>query len=852
MCASAGLLAAPFATATTSDYPRAAGPRLAPRRCGGARAADAAAARSTRRLQMLVEEGVHGAVEVQLRRPTGDAMRLARVDLQVEGLARGLQGLDQAQRVLEQHVVIGRAMHQQQRPVQQRRTRRQVGTGIGLGLAAIRHAEVALGVDGVVQRPVGDRGDGDRGRKRGVRIQHRAGGQEAAVAPAEEADACRVDARHAARQLAHRGEQVCHLVPAEGMVVGARELTVAVLHAARVQRQHAIAALLPVGDPGHVTAPGPADRRRAGAAVGHHDHRLLLAVAALLRREEKSIQRRAAVSRRQRQRERRVGVGLKILRGRVAGQRDRSVLAEAAQLQPRRRAPGRACHQQPGAAAVCLGVPPLAAAGTGQQPGRASGQGLGVELLGLADIAGGGEHHLLRIGTDRMRHRLGLLGQRRPRAAAAVDQQQLAPARGLAGPEQATRRLDQVVMHLDPGGVGLDGDVMGRGARGVLGQRQPGLVARERLQPGCAVGEPAGTGDVLGAGRQRQLALGTGAGVDHEGRQPGVGLAGGRIALFGQRGAVGKDLGTGLDGHTGLIHPQGQQRAAVLGPPIAALTRQFLGGGEFGQPPADGGAAVAGQRRWLGPVGQRQREEVAILHIGQGLAVGAAARLQLGRARRQGELLGLRAPGRQPHPIEVAGQREEQRAVVAAAPLVAGDAALADAPALQRHLLGLAEPLLGAAQQIGRGHELARLTAVAGLGPELQHLAVGLRGPQKADPLAAGRDLGLARQPAGERWIRMDAFKAEIGGGACAAQQRQRQHGQGRAQQVSVHAGMLAGRPGSLRRARPPQALAGPCASAKPSSSQPVMPPAMIFTGRPSFASRSAPRAAPLQCGPAQ
>jgi hypothetical protein len=41
-------------------------------------------------------------------------------------------------------------------------------------------------------------------------------------------------------------------------------------------------------------------------------------------------------------------------------------------------------------------------------------------------------------------------------------------------------------------------------------------------------------------------------------------------------------------------------------------------------------------------------------------------------------------------------------------------------------------------------------------------------------------------------------------------------------------------------------------ASSKPSSIQPVMPPAMILTGRPSLARRRAPRAAPLQCGPAQ
>lgn len=40
--------------------------------------------------------------------------------------------------------------------------------------------------------------------------------------------------------------------------------------------------------------------------------------------------------------------------------------------------------------------------------------------------------------------------------------------------------------------------------------------------------------------------------------------------------------------------------------------------------------------------------------------------------------------------------------------------------------------------------------------------------------------------------------------------------------------------------------------SSKPSSNHPQTPPAMIFTGRPKRAKRKAPRAAPLQCGPAQ
>lgn len=43
-----------------------------------------------------------------------------------------------------------------------------------------------------------------------------------------------------------------------------------------------------------------------------------------------------------------------------------------------------------------------------------------------------------------------------------------------------------------------------------------------------------------------------------------------------------------------------------------------------------------------------------------------------------------------------------------------------------------------------------------------------------------------------------------------------------------------------------------PEANSKPSSAHPVIPPIMIFTGRPNCANFKAARSAPLQCGPAQ
>ncbi len=65
------------------------------------------------------------------------------------------QALREPQRVRGDHVVVRESVDQQQGPRQRRRVVEQCATPID-GLVVLRKAEIALGVEGVVQRPVGD------------------------------------------------------------------------------------------------------------------------------------------------------------------------------------------------------------------------------------------------------------------------------------------------------------------------------------------------------------------------------------------------------------------------------------------------------------------------------------------------------------------------------------------------------------------------------------------------------------------------------------------------------------------------------------------------------------------------
>ena len=134
------------------------------------------------------------------------------------------------------------------------------------------------------------------------------------------------------------------------------------------------------------------------------------------------------------------------------------------------------------------------------------------------------------------------------------------------------------------------------------------------------------------------------------------------------------------------------------------------------------------------------------------------------------------------------------------------------------------------------GHEEAIEMAVAPRSPE--------RPVESHRGIAQENTLSFRYQQSDWRGIASDD-RLQVGNRQGCGRSSQRQRASGPAREVGPH-----------RRTRRPddkgQAGASLPASSKPSSNQPVIPPVMIFTGRPSCARRSAPRAAPLQCGPAQ
>ena len=116
---------------------------------------------------------------------------------------RGQQRGGHPQRVGDHHVVVGQPVDEQQRAGQPGRVGQQRGLRIHLRLI-VRVAEVALGVAGVVQPPVGDRGARHRGVEHIRAAQHGQRGQVAAERPAADRDPAGVQVRVADSAAAWR------------------------------------------------------------------------------------------------------------------------------------------------------------------------------------------------------------------------------------------------------------------------------------------------------------------------------------------------------------------------------------------------------------------------------------------------------------------------------------------------------------------------------------------------------------------------------------------------------------------------------------------------------------------------
>ena len=170
----------------------------------GAPAADRGRRRRSSRLDLGLElERVAEEVELEQQEVLGDVLLVghvgdAREREDLVGAAGGQERGRQLEGVGGDDVVVGQAVEEQQRALELGRVGEQragvVDVGIGLGVA-----EVALGVEGVVEAPVRDRGAGDGGVEDVRAAQDGEGGEVAAEAPAADGDPGEVEPRRPRR-----------------------------------------------------------------------------------------------------------------------------------------------------------------------------------------------------------------------------------------------------------------------------------------------------------------------------------------------------------------------------------------------------------------------------------------------------------------------------------------------------------------------------------------------------------------------------------------------------------------------------------------------------------------------------
>ena len=198
---------------------------------------------------------------------SGNRMRLARIELQVIGQVRVDQLLDELDGVLQMHIVVARAMYQQQPPVQLVRIRHHGEVAVLVGILR-RLTHVALGVGRVVVPPIGHRRHSNPCLE-AVRVGHRIEREGAAPTPSPPALPLRVQFGKLRQHLVHRAELVLKLNGPEVVIRGLFEVAPAPAHAAVVYvqygesmlRQHLI-------EERHASLPRILDRLGMRSAIG--------------------------------------------------------------------------------------------------------------------------------------------------------------------------------------------------------------------------------------------------------------------------------------------------------------------------------------------------------------------------------------------------------------------------------------------------------------------------------------------------------------------------------------------------------------------------------------------------------
>ena len=211
--------------------------------------------------------------EMRARRTAIDAVVAIRVDLHVKGLAHLHERFRHLRAVAVVHVVVGRAVNEQEVAVEL------VGTRDGIhqlivGILLWR-AHVALGVDGVVEFPVGRRRHRHASAEEGRALRHGHQRVEAAEAPTPNRDARSIDIGKPT-QIGRRRHLVLRLEVAETEVGAFFEIRTACARTAAVHDDTDVAILCEEGFP-HTAAvesraPSVFHFLTTGAAVlVHHD-----------------------------------------------------------------------------------------------------------------------------------------------------------------------------------------------------------------------------------------------------------------------------------------------------------------------------------------------------------------------------------------------------------------------------------------------------------------------------------------------------------------------------------------------------------------------------------------------------
>ncbi len=386
--------------------------------------------------------------------------------------------------------------------------------------------------------------------------------------------------------------------------------------------------------------------------------------------------------------------------------------------------------------------------------------GRAVLACGEVDVAGG------FVQRQHAVHR-PVAGRQRGGAAPGVDDIEVLVAAALAAPQQAPVRQEaQVVVQRHPRIAGF-GDQRALRAGGQVGlhQVEPLLVTRLPLE-----GEPLRVAPV----HARQIDVGVFAQIDPPGPRAragdkdaqlhaDVGIAGRRVALLDDVGAVRVDLVALLHRHGGFVDAREGDRRVVRRPPVPGVAVHLLVGDELGHAVADGVAAVV--RQLDGPAaGQLDHPQVAVADEADEAALGRELGVG-GETAAVGQLAhGIAAGLAQVDQVELPAQREQHRLPVRR-PLVIDDAAEAcDALALATRLLLVRQPLLARQHVVG----IDQARAGAGLDvvrPQVEAVAVGIAPAQEADPTPVRRHLRLDQAGAGQRRIAGDGLERQRAGG---------------------------------------------------------------------------------------